>query len=71
MICHNCNSFTNNPRGHQENPWACIAILRERNNRLQNQVVKLEEEINELKADIHATEALLEVEAQCNFVLGN
>lgn len=49
-----------------ENPWACIAVLKERNNRLQNQVIELQEELDEIKADIHATEALLEVKVQHN-----
>ncbi len=60
MLCPNCNSFTSNPNGH--NPWACISILKERNLRLQNQVTILEDQINELKADLHATEAILEME---------
>lgn len=60
MLCPNCSSFTSNPNGH--NPWACISILKERNLRLQNQVTSLENQINELKADLHATEAILEME---------
>lgn len=62
MICPNCNTFTNNPKGHFDNPWACIAILKDRNSRLQNKVKELEDQILDLKADLHATEAVLEVE---------
>lgn len=62
MICPNCSSFTNHPKGHMDNPWACIAILKDRNTRLQNQVVELENQVLDLKADLHAIEALLEVE---------
>ncbi len=60
MICPNCNTFTNYPKGHKDNPWACITILKDRNTRLQNQVIELESQVSELKANLHATEALLE-----------
>ncbi|MBI4850957.1 MAG: hypothetical protein HY819_03925 [Acidobacteria bacterium] len=68
MICPNCNILTSNSKGHMENPWACIAILKERNIRLQNQVVELQMEVEELKADLHATESLLEVEKQFELI---
>ncbi len=61
MICPNCNTFTNHPKGHTDNPWACIAILKDRNTRLQNQIIELESQVSGLKADLHATETLLEI----------
>lgn len=61
MLCPNCNIFTNNPKGHQDNPWACIAVLKDRNSQLQNRVIELENQVEELKADIHATEAMLDL----------
>ncbi|MBK7993643.1 MAG: hypothetical protein IPK14_09510 [Blastocatellia bacterium] len=64
MLCPNCGSFTSNPNGH--NAWACISILKERNLRLQKQVTILEDQINEVKADLHATEAVLEMELVTN-----
>lgn len=62
MICPNCNSFTNSPKGHSENLWACVSVLKERNLKLENEIEGLKNEVAELKADLHATEALLELE---------
>ena len=62
MFCPNCNMFTNNPKGHTDNPWACIAVLKDRTNQLQNKITKLENQLEDLKADLHATEAMLDLD---------
>ncbi len=62
MFCPTCNMFTNNPKSHLENPWACIAVLKDRNIQLQNKVIELEHQVEELKADLHATEAMLDLD---------
>ncbi len=54
MRCKDCGIETINLKAHGENPWACINALKQKNARLI-------ERIEQLEADLHATEAIMEV----------
>lgn len=69
MICPNCQMETAHIESHQQQPWICISVLQDRNKRLANRILELEEQVAILACDLHATEAILAVETHYSLTI--